>query len=240
MPTCWGGPGPPPRLGADGHTGTSSPAECHGLPAAQASAMPTAAPGRNHSTAIALPRSLGAEEAAVPLGQRHPQAPGPTPGPAPGPAAVLWPHLMAPSCTAGGLTWGHRRLKPGASPVLQPGSGGSPVASSTGYPPQAQAGFGLGAGPAARPMAAAGSRLAGEPGGHGASSLVGKKQGAPNRNWRSAFVAGKGSCTQSPAPGAKAGWLPAPGFVAAVRVLPVTGSEAFLGRATSFPRAPER
>lgn len=62
--------------------------------------------------------------------------PGPGPGPGPGPAAVLWPHLMAPCCTAGGLARGHRRLKLGASPVLQQGVAARPSPALRGTDPE--------------------------------------------------------------------------------------------------------
>lgn len=98
--------------------------------------------------------------------------------PGPGPAAVLWPHLMAPCCTAGGLTWGHRRLKFGARPVLQQGVAALLLPALLGTDPKRRLALALalgphGPGPVARLMEAAGRRPAGEPGGHGASRFVG-------------------------------------------------------------------
>lgn len=48
--------------------------------------------------------SGGAAQAAP---RRAPSRPGSAGHGTPGPPAVLWPHLMAPCCTAGGLPWGH-------------------------------------------------------------------------------------------------------------------------------------
>ena len=106
------------------------------------------------------------------------RAPGAAAPPGPGPAAVLWPHLMAPCCTAGGLTRGHRRMKLGASPVLQQGMAALLLPALLGTDRKRRLAVALapgphGPGPVARPMEAAGHKPAGEPGGHGASGFVG-------------------------------------------------------------------
>lgn len=205
--------------------------------AAQDSAIPTFAPSQPR----ARPQRYLALRAQ--RGQSCPGGSG-TPRPGPGSGALAPPH---------GALLHSGRPHPGppedetrGEPSVAAGNGSSSAASFTGYRSQAQAGCGLGAGPS-RPWAGGEANgSSGAQAGRGARwpwglRVRGEHRGAPTAtgaSWMSAFVVGKGSCAQAPAPGAKAGWLP--GVCAAVQVLPVKGTRSFLGRAKSFPRAPKR
>lgn len=141
------------------------------------------------------------------LGQRHPR-------PRPGSGALAPPHGAL--LHSGRPHLGPPEAEIRGAPSFAAGSGSSSVASITGYRPQAQAGFGLGAGPS-RPWASGkADGSSGAQAGRGARwpwglQVRGEHQGAPaapGASWTSAFIVAKGSCTQAPAPGAKAGWLP--------------------------------